>query len=98
MFYGHFRFNPVVAQGHTKASPSTDTMMKALKLLDIDNVDETIRSRIPEASDEHPHSNLSSFVNFVPLSNEILKKDLKTIPYLAQFIDAIFSLGFKDKV
>lgn len=80
----------------TKASPSTDTMMKALKLLAIDNVDEVIRSRIPEASDEHTHSNLSSFVNFEPLSNEILKEDLKTIPYLAQFIDAIFSLGFND--
>lgn len=82
----------------TKASPSTYTMMKALKLLDIDNVDEAIRTRIPEASDEHTHSNLSSFVNFEPLSNEILKKDLKTIPYLAQFIDAIFSLGFNDLV
>ena len=71
-------------------------MMKAVKLLDIDNVDESIRSRIPEAYDEHTHSNLGSFVNFEPLSNEILKKDLKTIPYLAQFIDAIFSLGFND--
>ena len=80
------------------ASSSTDTMMEVLKLLDIDNVDESIRSRIPEASDEHTHSNLSSFVNFEPLSNEILKKDLKTIPYLAQFIDAIFSLGFNDLV
>ena len=98
MFYCHFRFNPVVVQGHTKASPSTDTMMKALKLLDIDNVDETIRSKIPEASDEHTHSNLSSFVNFEPLSNEILKKALKIIPYLAQFIEAIFSLGFNDLV
>lgn len=80
----------------TKASPSTDTMMKALKLLDIDNVDEAIRARIPDASAEYTHSNLSSFVNFEPLSNEILKKDLKTIPYLAQFIDSIFSLGFND--
>lgn len=82
----------------TMASSSTDTMMEVLKLLDIDNVDESIRSRIPEASDEHTHSNLSSFVNFEPLSNEILKKDLKTIPYLAQFIDAIFSLGFNNLV
>ena len=71
-------------------------MMKALKLLDIDNVDEAIRARISEASDKHTHSNLSLFVNFEPLSNEILKKDLKTIPYLAQFIDSIFSMGFKD--
>ena len=71
-------------------------MMKALKLLDIDNVDEAIRARISEASDKHTHSNLSLFVNFEPLSNEILKKDLKTIPYLAQFIDSIFSLGFND--
>ena len=71
-------------------------MMKALKLLDIDNVDEAIRARISEASDKHTHNNLSLFVNFEPLSNEILKKDLKTIPYLAQFIDSIFSLGFND--
>lgn len=80
----------------TKASPSTDTMLKAMKLLDIDNVDEAIRSRIPEASDEHTHSNLSSFINFEALSNKTLQTELKTIPYLAQFIDAIFSLGFND--
>ena len=80
----------------TKASPSTDTMLKAMKLLDIDNVDEAIRFRIPEASDEHTHSNLSSFINFEALSNKILRTELKTIPYLAQFIDAIFSLGFND--
>ena len=33
----------------TKASPSTDTIMKAMKLLNIDSSDKAIRSRIPEA-------------------------------------------------
>lgn len=80
----------------TMASPSTDTMLKILKLLDIDNVDEAIRSRIPETFDVPPSSNISFYVNYEPVINETLKASLKTVPFLALFMNAIFSLGFKD--
>ena len=80
----------------TMASPSTDTMLKILKLLDIDNVDEAIRSRIPETFDTPSLSNISSYVNYEPMTNETLKITLKTVPSLAQFMNGIFSLGFKD--
>ena len=80
----------------TMASPSTDTMMKAMKLLDIDEVDEAIRFRIPETFGEYSNSDISLYVYFNTMSDEMLKADLKTVPYLAQFMDAIFSLGFKD--
>ena len=80
----------------TMASPSTDTMLKILKLLDIDNVDEAIRSRIPETFDTTSLSNISSYVNYEPITNETLKATLKTVPSLAQFMNGIFSLGFKD--
>ena len=80
----------------TMASPSTDTMLKILKLLDIDNVDEAIRSRIPETFDAPSLSNISFYVNYEPMTNETLKATLKTVPSLAQFMNGIFSLGFKD--
>lgn len=80
----------------TMASPSTDTMLKILKLLDIDNVDEAIRSRIPETFDAPSLSNISFYVNYEPMTNETLKTTLKTVPSLAQFMNGIFSLGFKD--
>lgn len=80
----------------TMASPSTDTMLKILKLLDIDNVDEAIRSRIPETFDTPLLSNISFYVNYEPMTNETLKATLKTVPSLAQFMNGIFSLGFKD--
>lgn len=80
----------------TMASPSTDTMLKILKLLGIDNVDEAIRSRIPETFDTPSLSNISFYVNYEPMTNETLKATLKTVPSLAQFMNGIFSLGFKD--
>lgn len=80
----------------TMASPSTDTMLKILKLLDIDNVDEAIRSRIPETFDTPSLSNISFYGNYEPMTNETLKATLKTVPSLAQFMNGIFSLGFKD--
>ena len=72
--------------------------MKAMKLLDIDNVDKAIRSRIPETFNEYSNSDISLYVYFDTMSDETLKADLKTVPYLAQFMDAIFVLGFKDLV
>ena len=80
----------------TMASPSTDTMLKVMKLLEIDNIDEAIRSAIPETIEEPPLSSIGFYVNYEPVTDEILKATLKTVPSLALFINGIFSLGFKD--
>lgn len=78
------------------ASPSADTMLKILKILDIDNIDEAIRSRIPETFNAPPLNNISFYVNYEPMTNETLKATLKTVPSLAQFMNGIFSLSFKN--
>ena len=80
----------------TMASPSTDTMLKVMKLLEIDNIDEAIRSAIPETIEEPPLSSIGFYVNYEPVTDEILKATLKTVPSLALFINGIFSLGFKN--
>lgn len=78
----------------TKSSPSTETVCKVCALLNLGDLDTKIRSHLPEIGTHLENSTITKLINTYEVQNEALKENLKSLPFLAQFFDAIFYLGY----
>ena len=68
--------------------------MKVCSLLGIDDIDGAIRSKLPDIPAES--SNPYQKAGLIPheIENDALRNNLKSLPYLAMFFDAFFSLNY----
>lgn len=78
----------------TKSSPSTETVWKACALLNLEDLDKRIRSHLPGIGTHLENSTITKLIMTYEIQNEALKENLKSLPFLAQFFDAIFYLGY----
>ena len=76
------------------ASPGIETVLKVCSLLGIDDIDEAIRSKLPDIPSTS--SNPYQKAGLIPheIENAALREHLKPLPYLAMFFDAFFSLSY----
>lgn len=76
------------------STPGIETVKRSCSLVGINDIDSAIRSKLPEI----PSSSSTSGISFGILPHAIetraLAKNLKTLPYLAMFFDALFSLNY----
>ena len=78
----------------TKSSPSTETVWKVCALLNLGDLDTRIRSHLPGIGTHLENSTITKLIKTYEIQNDVLKENLKSLPFLAQFFDAIFSLGY----
>lgn len=78
----------------TKSSPSTETVWKVCVLLNLGDLDKRIRSHLPGIGTHLENSTITKLIRTYEIQNEVLKETLKSLPFLAQFFDAIFSLAY----
>ena len=78
----------------TKSSPSTETVWKVCALLNLGDLDKRIRSHLPGIGTHLESSTITKLIMTYEIQNEVLKENLKSLPFLAQFFDAIFSLAY----
>ena len=76
------------------STPSTDTVYRICKLLDIRDIDNAIRSRLPDIPTESVNAGIPAGIIPHAIEDGTLRETLKPLPYLAMFYDCVFSLSY----
>ena len=76
------------------STPGTDTVYRICKLLDIRDIDNTIRSLLPDIPSESDNVGIPAGILPHAIEDEVLMETLKPLPYLAMFYDCVFSLSY----
>ena len=76
------------------SSPGSETVKRACYLAGLNDIDATIRSKLPEIPSDSSTSGKQFGILPHPIENKALADNLRTLPYLAMFFDALFSLNY----
>lgn len=76
------------------STPGIETVKRSCSLVGINDIDSAIRSKLPEIPSSSSTSGISFGILPHAIENRALAKNLKTLPYLAMFFDALFSLNY----
>lgn len=79
-----------------RSTPSTESVYRICRLLDITDLDSTIRGNLPEIPSAS--TNAARFAGVLPheIENDVIRNNLKALPYLAMFYDCVFSLNYES--